>query len=132
MTLALNTLNNNELAYFSLESIELDIEIGIHHSEIGKKQRILVDVSVGVSNSLTNIEDTKEGLSSGYDYSQIYEAVRGAAKKSTNLIETLANRIAESILLNSDVVTCTVKVTKLRLWEDVARISVLLSKSKSA
>jgi dihydroneopterin aldolase len=121
------------LAHILLEGIEVDIEIGVTPQEHGRVQRLSIDVEVGFDDKQTRIPDSKEALQSGgIDYSYIRDCVHLATRTKTYLIETIANRIADSVLKLPDVLTCTVKVCKNRCWADVERTSVRIFRERNA
>ena len=111
-----------------LEGIEIDIEIGILPQEHDRIQRLTIDVEVGFDETLTRIPDSPEGLKQGFDYTAIRQSVIEATRTKTYLLETIANRIADSILSMPNARTCAVKVTKKRCWANVAATSVKISR----
>ena len=117
-----------QLAYMQLEGIEIDIEIGILPQEHDRIQRLTIDVEVGFDETLTRIPDSPEGLKQGFDYTAIRQSVIEATRTKTYLLETIANRIADSILSMPNARTCAVKVTKKRCWANVAATSVKISR----
>ena len=119
-----------QLAYISLEQIAVDMEFGIAPSEIGKVQRVLIDVTVGIDDKNTHILDSPEGLLKGFDYSTVYVCVMDAAKSKPKLMETFANQIAESVLSLPKVLECEVTINKTRVWANVANSSLKIKRYK--
>ncbi len=117
-----------QLAYMLLEGIEIDIEIGILPQEHGRIQRLMIDVEVGFDEQLTRVPDSAEGLKQGFDYTAIRQSVIEATRTKTYLLETIANRIADSILAMPNALSCDVKVSKKRCWANVASTSVRISR----
>jgi len=117
-----------QLAYMLLEGIEIDIEIGILPQEHDRIQRLMIDVEVGFDEQLTRIPDSPEGLKQGFDYTAIRQSVIEATRTKTYLLETIANRIADSILAMPNALSCAVKVSKKRCWANVASTSVKISR----
>lgn len=113
-----------QLAYILMEGIETDIEIGIEPSEHGRIQRLVIDVEVGFNDQQTRIPDSPEGLKQGFDYSAIRNSVLDATHTKTYLLETIANRIADSVLAMPNALTCSVKVSKGRCWANVELTSI--------
>lgn len=116
------------LAQVSLEGIEVDLEIGIEPQEHGRIQRLIIDVEVGFDERKTRIPDSAEGLKEGFDYATIRNCVLAATEHKTYLLETVANRIADSLLMIPFVLQCSVKVSKNRCWPDVASASIKISR----
>lgn len=112
------------LAFVELKGIHFDMEIGVLPREKDRKQRVTIDVEVGYPDSRTRIPDSEEGLQEGFDYSKIQECVRAAIEPKVCLIETLANRIADSILAVPGALTCSVKISKERVWSNVPTTSI--------
>lgn len=117
------------LAQIFLEGIEIDIEVGIEPQELGRVQRLTIDVEVGFDDRLTRIPDSPEGLKGGFDYSAVRQCVLAATRTKTYLLETIANRIADSILALPNALTCSVKVSKKRCWANVELTSIRISRS---
>ena len=113
-----------QMAQILLEGIETDIEIGIDPQEHGRIQRLVIDVEVGFDDRQTRIPDSPEGLKQGFDYSAIRDCVLAATQTKTYLLETIANRIADSILAMPNALTCSVKVSKRRCWANVESTSI--------
>jgi len=128
-----NNLSKNapvHMAYILFEGIEIDIEVGIDPQEHGRFQRLIIDVEVGFDDKKTRVPDSEEGLKEGFDYTAIRNCVIAATHTKTYLIETIANRIADSVLAMPSALTCSVKVGKKRCWTNVAITSVKISRSK--
>jgi len=119
------------MAYILFEGIEIDIEVGIDPQEHGRFQRLIIDVEVGFDEKKTQIPDSEEGLKEGFDYTAIRNCVIAATRTKTYLIETIANRIADSILAIPSALTCSVKVGKKRCWTNVAITSVKICRIKN-
>ena len=112
------------MAQILLEGIEVDIEIGIDPQEHGRIQRLVIDVEVGFDDQQTRIPDSPEGLKTGFDYSAVRHCVMAATQTKTYLLETIANRIADSVLAMPNALTCSVKVSKRRCWANVELTSI--------
>ena len=123
--------NHNNLAYISLEKISIDMEFGIAPSEIGRKQRVLVDVTVGVEQTNTYILDTEEGLKQGFDYSVLFECVMDASKTQPKLMETFANVVTNTILKLPKVLECEVTINKSNIWPNVPNTCLKIKRYKS-
>ena len=120
-----------QMALILLEGIEIDIEIGIEPQEHGRIQRLVIDVEVGFDDQRTRIPDSPEGLKQGFDYSAIRNCVLAATQTKTYLLETIANRIADSILAMPNALTCSVKVSKRRCWANVELTSIQIFRKSS-
>jgi len=116
------------MAHIQLEGVEVDIEVGIDPHEHGRIQRLVIDVEVGFDDKKTRIPDSPEGLKEGFNYATIRECISGATQTKNYLLETIANRIADSVLAIPDALSCSVKVSKRRCWPDVALTSIKISR----
>ncbi len=121
---------SSNLVYISLQHIAIDMEFGIAPSEIGRIQRVLVDVTVGIDNENTQITDSEDGLKKGFDYSVVYDCVMNAAKSQPKLMETFANLVCNSILDVHKVLECEVTINKSYIWPNVPNTCLRLKRSK--
>ena len=120
--------NPVHLAFARLQGIEIDMEIGVHPSEIGRIQKIVIDIEVGFDDALTRIPDSKDGLLDGFDYSNVKTCVDEVVKERIHLLETVANNIADRILKLRGALTCEITVTKKRCWGNVQTTSIRIQR----
>jgi len=86
------------------------VEIGAFQAERGKTQRICFNVVVEVR-PLTGVHDDVDRILS---YDKVTEAIMGElSEERLNLLETLAERVAERILLEPQAVRTFVRIEKL-------------------
>ncbi len=105
-----------------VRDLELVCLIGVHSHERRKAQRVRVNLDLAVKEGEQPIGDE---LANVVSYEGIVEAVRRiAAEGHINLVETLAERIADESLIDSRVRTARVRVEKLDVFEDVASVGV--------
>ena len=104
------------------------MEIGVHPSEIGRIQKIVIDIEVGFDDALTRIPDSKDGLLDGFDYSNVKTCVDEVVKERIHLLETVANNIADRILKLRGALTCEITVTKKRCWGNVQTTSIRIQR----
>lgn len=96
--------------------------IGVWNSEKGGSQRVRINLDLAVAESQTPSHDRLDEV---VCYNTITTKVRAlAAEAHTNLIETLAERIAEVCLQDRRVVSARVRVEKLDVYEDAASVGV--------
>jgi dihydroneopterin aldolase len=96
--------------------------IGVWNSEKGGSQRVRINLDLAVAESEKPSHDRLDEV---VCYNTITTKVRAlAAEAHTNLIETLAERIAEVCLQDRRVVTARVRVEKLDVYEDAASVGV--------
>jgi dihydroneopterin aldolase len=96
--------------------------LGVHHHERGTRQRVRVNLEISV---------TDNGVPAGDDihevvcYEQITDGVRAIlAGPHTNLVETLAERIAAFCLADPRAVSARVGIEKLDVFADATSVGV--------
>lgn len=105
-----------------VRDLQLLCRIGIYRHERRKDQRVRVNLDLSVREGAGEIADR---LAAVVDYEEIVERVRRIpAKGHINLIETLAERIAEACLVDERVWTARVRVEKLDVFPDAASVGV--------
>ena len=108
---AIATANGDPLDRISVRDYTLEVEIGAFQAERGVKQHIRFNVVLEVSrNAAAQSDDVDQVLS----YDTITEAIgEQLATERINLLETLAERIAERLLENRKTVRVFVRIEKL-------------------
>ncbi|MDA0702718.1 MAG: dihydroneopterin aldolase [Proteobacteria bacterium] len=102
--------------------LELSCLIGVHSHERLLRQRIRINLDLAVEESLEPIGDE---LANVVSYEDILDRVRTIAGAGhINLVETLAERIAETCLEDARVRTARIRVEKLDVFEDAASVGV--------
>jgi len=105
------TAGRDPLDRISLRDHIVEVEIGAFQSERGKTQRVNFNVVVEVRPTASPIEDDVDRIMS---YDTITQAIQNElAAERLNLLETLAERIAQSILLEPQAERVFVRIEKL-------------------
>ncbi len=105
------TAPEGPLDRISVRDHVVEVEIGAFQSERGTTQRVAFNVVVEVRPLSAPIEDDVDRILS---YDKVTEAITAAlAEERLNLLETLAERIAERILREPQAVRCFVRIEKL-------------------
>ena len=105
-----------------VRDLQLLCRIGVYRHERRKDQRVRVNLDLAVREDEGAVADR---LAAVVDYEEIVERVRLIpAKGHINLIETLAERIAETCLVDERVRTARVRVEKLDVFPDAASVGV--------
>ena len=93
-----------------VEGYELIGSVGVYEHERRYEQRIVVSLELEVRDKYDGVSDELDGV---YDYDDAIAAVRSTVEsRHFNLLETLAERIAQACLENADVVTVKVRIAK--------------------
>lgn len=111
-----------------VRDLQLLCRIGVYRHERRKDQRVRVNLDLAVREGEAAIDDR---LASVVDYEEIVERVRRIpAKGHINLIETLAERVAEACLVDDRVRVVRVRVEKLDVFPDAASVGVEIERFK--
>ena len=93
-----------------IEGFELIGSIGIYEHERRYEQRLVVSLDLEVADRYDGTSDELDGV---YDYDHAIDAVRTTvASRHFNLLETLAESIADAILLHPDVRAARIRLAK--------------------
>ena len=112
-----------------LRDMTLEATIGIHPHERAARQRIRINVDLGVEEGA---EDGADRLERVVDYERVAALVRQIATAGhINLVETLAERIASACLRDTRVRLARIRVEKLDVFEDVASAGVEIARESS-
>jgi 7,8-dihydroneopterin aldolase/epimerase/oxygenase len=105
-----------------VRDLELTCIIGVHAHEKRGPQRIRINLDVGVLESEAPHEDQLENV---LCYEDLVVRIRAIVADGTiNLIETLAERVAEICLQHSLAKTARVRIEKLDVFSDAASVGV--------
>jgi len=112
-----------------IRDLVLACSIGAHAHERAAEQRVRVNIAIDVDASAGTAGDN---LANVLDYEAVVLAVRHiAAKGHINLVETLAERIAEACLADRRAAAVWVRVEKLDVFPDVASVGVELARNRA-
>lgn len=102
--------------------------IGVWRSEQGATQRVRINLDLAVAEGDGPSHDRLKDV---VCYNTITTKVRALATEAhTNLIETLAERIAAVCLEDERVVSARVRVEKLDVYEDAASVGVEIERRR--
>jgi dihydroneopterin aldolase len=112
----------------SVRDYILTVEIGAFQAERGTTQRIRFDVVVEVLPLSDEIDDDVDRILS---YDRVTEAIEAAlSEERLNLLETLAERVAERILLAPQAQRVFVRIEKLDRGPGNLGVEIVRSKSR--
>ncbi len=102
--------------------LELMASVGIFEIERRYEQRIHVSVDLDVADDYDGVSDRLQDV---LDYGSIIDAVREiVAERHFNLIETLAERVAEACLADKRVAVARVAIAKPDIVPDCAEVGI--------
>ena len=110
-----------------VSDLVLPVRIGVHDHERGAPQKVRFDVSVEVRPDSMLLE----GKGDYFSYEIIMDAIAKATSAGhVNLAETLAVRIADTILQDSRAERVTIKVEKLEVVPGILGIELIFDRQE--
>jgi len=104
----------------------LDVEIGVHHNEKGVTQRVRFSVDIDVTAADEVLDDD---IDKTLDYDYITNGIKSIiARGHINLVETLAEEVAQHCLTHPR--TASVRVVIEKLDKDPGAVGVEIVRSK--
>jgi 7,8-dihydroneopterin aldolase/epimerase/oxygenase len=105
-----------------VRDLVLDCEIGVFRHERGARQRVRINLDLAVREGEVAVADDLRNV---VCYDEIVSGVRRLAKAGhLNLVETLAERIAELCLADARIRRALVRVEKLDVYPDAASVGI--------
>lgn len=105
-----------------IRNLVVPCEIGVFPHEHGKKQRVRIDATLAVADGGAVLADK---LAATVSYSDIIDQVRALCGRGrVNLVETLAERVADLCLSDPRVQSARVRVEKLDIYSDGTVVGV--------
>ena len=122
----------NGVRHVFLRDMVLAASIGVHGFEHQAPQRIRINIDLAVDDQPVVIEG-RDDLSRVVDYEKVANSVRAiVASRHVRLVETLAERLAESCLIDPRVRLVRVRVEKLDIFADTASVGVEIERVRTA
>ena len=129
------------LRHVFLRDMVLAASIGVYPHEHAAPQRIRINVDLLVSEEaspgqggagMSRARVGRDELSRVVDYERIAQSVRDVvASGHVQLVETLAERLAEIGLLDERVQSARVRVEKLDVFDDLASVGVEIERHRA-
>ena len=117
-----------ELRKIYFRDLMLELPIGIHESEIGRNQRIAVNIELFLAPAAAHHADD---IANVFDYDQIHHGVRRLAQGGhINLQESLVERIVDLCLSFDEVRAARVSTAKPDVYPDVAAVGYEITRIK--
>ena len=112
----------NSLRHVFIRDLILNCTIGIHAHEKDGPQRIRINLDLAVAEGDQPINDD---ISNVTCYEKLAAGIKSiVARGHVNLVETLADEIAEMSLANRRVQTARVRIEKLDIFENAGSVGV--------
>jgi len=115
-----------------IRDLVLECLIGVHKHEQRKPQRIRINVDLAVREAAKEILMARsDRLTDVVDYEEVADKVRAlVASGHVNLVETLAENIADLCLADTRIAAVRVRVEKLDIFPDAAAVGVEIERSR--
>ncbi|HEX2448148.1 MAG TPA: dihydroneopterin aldolase [Methyloceanibacter sp.] len=112
-----------------MHDLVLDVEIGVYTHEKGVTQRVRFSVDVDV---LPATEAVDDNIARAFDYDTIIKGIKQIiARGHINLVETLAEEVAQHCLAHPRAARVTVKVEKLDKEPGAVGVEIVRSKERA-
>ncbi len=124
----------SKLRHVFLRDMVLSASIGIYPHEHEAEQRVRINVDLGVvdETARAGVVVGPDELSRVVDYERIAAGVRSIVRVGhTRLVETLAERIAETCLVDPRVRTARIRVEKLDVFADAESAGVEIARMRA-
>jgi dihydroneopterin aldolase len=124
------------LRHVFVHDLVLNASIGVYPSEHEAPQRIRINIDLAVidegASVMPHLAIGRDDLERVVDYEAVTNAARAiVASGHVQLVETLAERIAASIVTDVRVVSVRVRVEKLDVFPDAGSVGVEIERRRS-
>jgi 7,8-dihydroneopterin aldolase/epimerase/oxygenase len=110
-----------------VRDLVMDAPIGVRAHELGRKQRIRLNLDLGVLDT-----ESTDRLESVVCYDDLIAAVRVVVDaEHVQLVETLAERLAEACFRDRRVMTARIRIEKLDVYPDAESVGVEIERRRS-
>lgn len=128
--------SSRSLRHMFLRDLVLAASIGVHPHEQTAPQRVRINVDLGVEDDgarpLSRQPIGGDELARVVDYEKLADAVRAIVRAGhVRLVETLAERIAETCLRDQRVHMARVRVEKLDIFADATSAGVEIERRRA-
>ena len=134
-------LASNGLRHVFLRDMVLAASIGVYPHEHAAPQRIRINVDLAVMEDgpaghggagMSRARVGRDELGRVVDYERVAQSVRAVvASGHVQLVETLAERLAEICLTDERVQTARIRVEKLDVFTDLASVGVEIERQRA-
>jgi 7,8-dihydroneopterin aldolase/epimerase/oxygenase len=109
-----------------VRDLELHCEIGVFRHERGTRQRVRINLDLSAREEDLPLADDLRNV---VCYDEIVSGIRRLAEGGhVNLVETLAERIAQMCLADARIRIARVRVEKLEVYPDVASVGIAIER----
>ena len=120
---------DRRIRHVFVRDLMLDGQIGIHAHEQGVRQRLRINLDLSVVDRHPLPADKIEHV---VCYQEVVDSTTAIVRRGhVNLVETLAEEVAQQILSIPDVVAVRVRVEKLDAFANVASVGVEIERTSA-
>jgi dihydroneopterin aldolase len=120
----------NRICHVFVRDLELDALIGVYGHEKGKPQPIRINVDLTVDEGTVAVADRLRNV---VNYEKVVNAIREIiARGHVNLVETLAELVAEACLKDRRVLVARIRIEKLQAIEGARSVGVEIERRAGA
>ena len=121
-------MNARPTRHVFVHGLELMASVGVYELEKRYEQRIVVSVDLAVADDYDGMSDRLDDV---LDYGAVVRGVqRAVAARHVNLIETLAERIAELCLEDARVCRVRVRIEKPDAFKDIGAVGIAITRRR--
>ena len=122
----------SSVRHMFIRDLVLECLIGVHKHEQRKPQRIRINVDLAVREAAKEILMARsDRLTDVVDYEEVADKIRAiVASGHVNLVETLAEKIADMCLGDPRIAVVRVRVEKLDIFPDAEAVGVEIERSR--
>ena len=119
---------DTSVRHMFIRDLVLEGQIGIYKHEQGKTQRVRINVDMAVRETGAARSDRLDDV---VDYGVVADKIRAmVASGHVNLVETLAERIADICLSDARVEAARIRVEKLDIFADADSVGVEIERTR--
>ena len=124
---ALTQSGGNDVFVYRLDGVVVDVEIGIHDHERGRRQRVRIDVVTVVS---ARGWDGTDRIETVVDYDYLFNAIRELNDRKFDLQETLCGAILDAALTPDAVLAAAVTTRKMDVYKEAESVGLTRFRKK--
>lgn len=124
---ALTQSGGNDVFVYRLDGVVVDVEIGIHDHERGRRQRVRIDVVTVVS---AKGWDGTDRIETVVDYDYLFNAIRELNDRKFDLQETLCGAVLDAALTPDAVLAAAVTTRKMDVYKEAESVGLTRFRKK--
>ncbi|MBI1233853.1 MAG: dihydroneopterin aldolase [Alphaproteobacteria bacterium] len=124
---ALTQSGGNDVFVYRLDGVVVDVEIGIHDHERGRRQRVRIDVVTVVS---AKGWDGTDRIETVVDYDYLFNAIRELNDRKFDLQETLCGAVLDAALMPDAVLAAAVTTRKMDVYKEAESVGLTRFRKK--